>query len=73
MSYTGKVQNGVIILDPGADLAEGTTVRVEPLQPESQGAGNGHARLMKLAGVIKDKPTDWARNHDHYLHGLQKK
>jgi len=73
MSYTGKVHNGVVVLDNGADLAEGTVVRVEPVQPAAEERGHGHRALMKLAGVIKDKPSDWARNHDHYIHGLPKR
>ena len=73
MSYTGKIRNGVVVLDNGADLAEGTVVRVEPVQPAAESNGQGHRALMKLAGVIKDKPSDWARNHDHYIHGQPKR
>jgi hypothetical protein len=29
--------------------------------------------LLKIAARIKDLPTDLARNHDHYLHGLPRK
>jgi hypothetical protein len=29
--------------------------------------------LLKIAGRIKGLPSDFARNHDHYLHGLPKK
>lgn len=29
MSYTGKVQNGVVVLPPEVKLAEGTEVKVE--------------------------------------------
>jgi hypothetical protein len=32
MSYTGTIENGVVKLPPGADLADGTKVRVEPLE-----------------------------------------
>ncbi len=73
MSYTGKVRNGVVVLDHGASLADGTIVRVEPVQPAEEASGHGHRALMKLAGVIKDKPSDWARNHDHYIHGQPKR
>ncbi len=74
MTYTGRVQNGVVVLDNGADLAEGTPVRVEPIVATAgEREGHGHRALMKLAGVIKDKPSDWARNHDHYLHGHPKR
>jgi len=29
--------------------------------------------LSKLSGTIKDWPSDFAANHDHYLHGLPKR
>jgi hypothetical protein len=29
--------------------------------------------LLKIAARIKDLPADFARNHDHYLHGLPRK
>ena len=74
MACTGKVENGVVVLDQGAELPDGARVRVELLEsPSDSAAGHGHTRLLKLAGVITDKPSDWARNHDHYIHGLPKR
>jgi hypothetical protein len=29
--------------------------------------------IKQFAGAVKGLPTDMARNHDHYLHGRQKK
>jgi hypothetical protein len=29
--------------------------------------------LLKIAAEIKGLPSDFARNHDHYLHGLPRK
>jgi hypothetical protein len=29
--------------------------------------------LLEIAGRIKGLPDDFARNHDHYLHGLPRK
>lgn len=72
MTYRGTIRNGVVELEGGNGLPEGTVVTVEPVEADDDEAGQGHARLMKLAGVIKDKPSDWARNHDHYLHGHPK-
>jgi hypothetical protein len=72
MTYRGTVRNGVVELEDASGLRDGTVVRVEPLAEPQDEPGRGHARLMKLAGVIKDKPPDWARNHDHYLHGHPK-
>ena len=73
MTYRGTIRNGVVELEDGKDLPDGAIVRVELVDPPRDDPGPGHARLMKLAGVIKDGPADWARNHDHYLHGQPKK
>ena len=73
MTYRGTIRNGVVELEDGKDLPDGAIVRVELVDQPQDEPGCGHARLMKLAGVIKDRPADWARNHDHYLHGQPKK
>ena len=39
MTYLGEVKNGVIVLEPGAALGEGTIVRVEPVASESGAKG----------------------------------
>ncbi len=69
MTYMGRVQNGVVVLDDGNELAEGTVVRVEPTASPSAPVQGGRARLLALAGSITDLPSDLARNHDHYLYG----
>ncbi|MGH8247024.1 MAG: hypothetical protein ACREUU_11415 [Gammaproteobacteria bacterium] len=76
MSYTGKVQNGVVVLPPEAHLPEGTEVRVEPLKKpgrKSRAADSLSKLLLGFAGKAKGLPDDMARNHDHYLHGLPRK
>jgi hypothetical protein len=71
MSYTGQVQNGVVVLDDGKPLPEGTRVRVEPLAPEQPPT---LAEIFKdFIGIVDDLPADLAKNHDHYLHGQPKK
>jgi hypothetical protein len=73
MSYTGIVKNGVIVLENGTPLQEGT--RVQVIVPDSlpQGETVGQ-RLLKLAGIAGDGlPEDLAENHDHYLYGRPKK
>lgn len=75
ITYRGRVKNGVIVLEEGVHLREGMTVRVEtPGQNEDVPAGSKQVQslqegLLSFAGVIKDGPSDFARNHDHYLHG----
>jgi hypothetical protein len=76
MTYRGKVQNGVIVLDPPATLPDGTEVKVEELT--SAGSSPGAAEtlsesLLKLAGRAKGLPSDAARNHDHYRYGKPKR
>lgn len=75
MTYKGRVANGVIVLEPGAQLREGMDVRVEPVL-DGEGTTQSAAELSQLqqgllgfSGIIKDGPADLARNHDHYLHG----
>ena len=76
MSYTGTVKNGVVVLPEEVKLDEGTRVRVEPLaakRRKPRAASALGAALMELAGKAKGLPSDFARNHDHYLHGAPKK
>jgi hypothetical protein len=68
MTYIGKVKNGTVELPPEAHLPEGASVRVEPITPETLAA-----RLGNLVGAVDDMPSDWAENHDHYVHGTEKK
>lgn len=74
MTYHGTVRNGVVVLDQGASLEEGTKVQVELIRaPGTTERPTIYARLAKLAGKAKDLPTDLARQHDHYLHGQAKR
>jgi len=74
MTYIGTIQGGVIVLDGGAALPEGTRVRVElapgetesPDQTQVQTLGQ---RLLKFAGTVPGLPPDFAEHHDHYVHG----
>jgi hypothetical protein len=74
MSYRGKVKDGVVVLEGGIKLAEGTEVEVQPVvettSPPAEGLGQ---RLLNHAGAAKGLPSDLARNHDHYIHGTPRK
>lgn len=72
MTLEGIVQNGIIVLDQGATLPEGTRVRVVA-EPAIQPPRSAKELLMQMAGCMTDLPSDLARNHDHYLHGTPKK
>ena len=72
MSYTGTIENGVIKLPPEADLANGTKVRIEPIEPV-QDRNELTRRLRAIAATMPDLPADWAEEHDHYVHGTPKR
>ena len=72
MSYNGTVKNGVVVLEPPANLPEGMTVRVEPVSKPvvNDDELDPAWRIGELA-----KPTgipDLAVNADHYLYGHPK-
>ena len=77
MEYTGKVKDGMVLLDKAVSLAEGTVVRIVPVvvrKPRKQpAAGSLGAMLIKFAGKAKGLPRDLAMNHDHYLYGTAKR
>ena len=73
MTYNGKVHNGVVVLDNGSKLAEGTIVRVE-LVEEPDTAGPADDRNLSPLFTIGRRavggaPPDLATNLDHYLYG----
>jgi hypothetical protein len=72
MSYTGIVKNGKVTLPPGADLPDGTRVRVEPVESVTEPIPLADS-LREFIGVFDDLPSDFAKNHDHYVHGTRRK
>ena len=77
MSFEGVVQNGVVVLQGGEILPEGTFVRVEPIPAKITQSSAGERPtlewLLAFAGTANDLPADMALNHDHYLHGAPKR
>ena len=80
--YRGRVQGGVVVLETGANLPEGTDVTVVPSKPNdavspSESATTIWQKLAELGRKMEsqpcDLPADLAANHDHYLHGLPKR
>ncbi len=69
MTYQGKVVNGVVVLESGANLPEGTCVRIEPLDERP---------LLDLLRAAEKAPPNpgWPRDGsaelDHYLYGTPK-
>lgn len=70
MSYTGKVQNGVVVLPPEAQLPEGTEVEVVPREAADDPFVQA---VLKLAKPRPHWPKDYALNHGHYVSGEPKK
>jgi hypothetical protein len=72
MSYKGTVKNGVVVLEPGAKLAEGTAVRVEPEAAAAKNASELDPiwKIGELA--VPTGIPDLATNMDHYLYGHPK-
>jgi hypothetical protein len=68
MVYQGHVQNGIVVLDGDARLAEGTLVTVQPFEALPIAVADDPVyRLGELAAPTGI--TDLATNIDHYLYG----
>ena len=72
MSYTGKVQNGVVVLPPEAHLPEGTEVQVVPLE-SSPPEDSFLQAVLKTAKPRPHWPKDYVLNHGYYVSGEPKK
>ena len=84
MTYRGHVKNGVVILDPPADLPEGAQVEVclmgRPAHSEVPGDREAVVppawakKAIELSRRMpRDLPEDLAEQHDHYIHGTPKR
>lgn len=71
MTYRGRVQNGVVVIEGGAVLPEGTMVTiVAPAVSPGTGGTESVYNLGDLA--IATGVSDLAQNIDHYLYGHPK-
>jgi hypothetical protein len=73
MELEGTVSNGVVVLDPGAEVPDGTRVRIVVPKTAPSTVSPLGQRLLKLAGTANDLPSDMAALHDHYIHGMPKR
>lgn len=75
IELTGKVVNGMIVLDQPGKLEDGTAVRVWAVEKHSGGEEAESLKdiLLSFAGIVEGLPPDMALNHDHYLYGVPKK
>lgn len=63
---------GVVVLDGGVTLDEGTPVEIHPIISPLEPSPTVWEKLAELSGRITDLPPDAARNLDHYLYGIPK-
>jgi len=68
MTYRGRIEHGVVVLNEPASLPEGTEVEIVPL-PAENGAPDP---LADVIGKAKNLPPDASRNKRHYLYGQGK-
>ena len=73
MTFMGKVKDGLIVLEPPAGLPDGTVVRVETVNKDAEFGKDSADDLSEFIGAAKGLPSDFARNHDHYIHGCKKR
>jgi len=74
MSFTGHVENGVVVFDNPNALPDGTAVKVEALAPPARPTKRSLLdRLGDVVGKAEGLPADAAQNVDHYLYGHPKK
>ena len=71
MTLEGTVQNGMIVLKNDVHLPEGAHVEVTVKEKAETIAEKKPTLLglLKLAGTLDDLPSDFAAEHDHYIHG----
>lgn len=69
MTYRGRVVNGVVVLEPGTQIPEGTVVQVELLEDRPL---LDLLRAVENAPANPNWPADGAAQIDHYLYGRPK-
>lgn len=70
MESTGKIKDGLVVLDGVSRFEEGTVVTVHSIDDAPPLLGD---LFRDIVGKAVDLPPDLAENHDHYLHGLPPK
>lgn len=75
MTVSGIVQNGVVVLENGCSLPDGTRVEVQLPRPalSTETKPTLSEMLLRHAGTVDDLPVDMAAQHDHYIHGTPKR
>ncbi len=75
MTYRGTIRNGVVELEGGNGLPDGTLVKVEPVENHDADPGASPAP-SPLFGIgrraVRTGQPDLATNIDHHLYGHPK-
>ena len=71
MTYRGRIKGGVVVFEQPVSFPDGTSVSVEV--KDSGEIPTLAEQMSGVIGIVKDLPTDMAENHDHYVHGAQRK
>jgi hypothetical protein len=73
MIYCGTVKDNVVMLEPGAELPDGTPVRVETSEPGANSSSAGESDLFRMGErAVETGIPDLATNADHYHYGHPK-
>jgi len=79
MAYRGTVTDGVVVLDGGVVLPEGTPVNVELQADPAESRATAGADFSRMLNELEqetglmDGPGDFSVEHDHYLYGAPKR
>ena len=75
MTLTGRVKDGVVVLDTPGVLPEGVQVRIERVEVEDEAplVDTFWEEFGPVIGKVVDLPPDSSKNIDHYLYGAPKK
>lgn len=71
MTYRGKVLGGVVVPEEGAELPEGSEVRIE-IDVRADTGAEADALFSMADLAVETGVPDLATNVDHYLYGHAK-
>ena len=71
MTWRGTVRGGVIVPEEGAHLKDGQVVQI--VMEEVREPSNWGDVFSEFVGAVDNLPSDFAKQHDHYIHGTPKR
>jgi hypothetical protein len=73
MIYHGTAKGNIVVLEPGAEIPDGTPVHVETAEPGRSGSLTEEGDLFRMdEQAVETGIADLATNADHYLYGHPK-